>query len=53
MMPAALAMMEQTPDARITRLCVFGDTYSDNGAGYVDGNGPAAMAYLTNGQPSR
>ena len=46
LMAAALAMMAQTPDARITRLYVFGDSYSDNGAGYVDGNGPTAVAYL-------
>jgi hypothetical protein len=25
---------------------VFGDSYSDIGAGYVDGNGPTAVAYL-------
>jgi phospholipase/lecithinase/hemolysin len=30
----------------ITRLYVFGDSYSDTGAGYVDGNGPTAVAYL-------
>src|ERR1700754_4470119 len=29
-----------------TRLYVFGDSYSDSGAGYVDGNGPTAVAYL-------
>jgi cholinesterase len=28
------------------RLYVFGDSYSDIGAGYVDGNGPTAVAYL-------
>jgi phospholipase/lecithinase/hemolysin len=27
-------------------LYVFGDSYSDSGAGYVDGNGPTAVAYL-------
>ena len=27
-------------------LYVFGDSYSDTGAGYVDGNGPTAVAYL-------
>src|SRR5262249_34975018 len=27
-------------------LYVFGDSYSDNGAGYVDGDGPTAVAYL-------
>lgn len=30
----------------IDRLYVFGDSYSDTGAGYVDGNGPTAVAYL-------
>jgi phospholipase/lecithinase/hemolysin len=29
-----------------TRMYVFGDSYSDIGAGYVDGNGPTAVAYL-------
>jgi phospholipase/lecithinase/hemolysin len=29
-----------------SRLYVFGDSYSDTGAGYVDGNGPTAVAYL-------
>ncbi|HEX3729691.1 MAG TPA: SGNH/GDSL hydrolase family protein, partial [Opitutaceae bacterium] len=28
------------------RMYVFGDSYSDIGAGYVDGNGPTAVAYL-------
>jgi phospholipase/lecithinase/hemolysin len=28
------------------RLYVFGDSYSDTGAGYLDGNGPTAVAYL-------
>lgn len=27
-------------------LYVFGDSYSDSGAGYVDGNGPTAVAYM-------
>ncbi len=29
-----------------SRMYVFGDSYSDSGAGYVDGNGPTAVAYL-------
>ena len=29
-----------------TSLFAFGDSYSDSGAGYVDGNGPTAIAYL-------
>lgn len=32
--------------ASYNRLYVFGDSYSDNGAGYLDGNGPTAVAYL-------
>ena len=28
------------------RIYVFGDSYSDTGAGYLDGNGPTAVAYL-------
>lgn len=27
-------------------LYVFGESYSDSGAGYVDGNGPTAVVYL-------
>src|SRR6185503_15345062 len=34
------------PATPYTRMYVFGDSYSDIGAGYVDGNGPTAMAYL-------
>src|SRR4051812_106495 len=30
----------------VKRLYVFGDSYSDTSAGYVDGNGPTAVAYL-------
>jgi len=30
----------------VKRLYVFGDSYSDTGAGYLDGNGPTAVAYL-------
>jgi phospholipase/lecithinase/hemolysin len=30
-------------------LYVFGDSYSDTGAGYLDGNGPTAVAYLAQG----
>ena len=28
------------------QLFVFGDSYSDSGAGYVDGNGPTSVVYL-------
>ena len=31
------------------RVFVFGDSYSDTGAGYVDGNGPTAVAYMAEG----
>jgi phospholipase/lecithinase/hemolysin len=32
--------------AQFSRLYVFGDSYSDTGAGYVDGNGPTAVFYM-------
>lgn len=31
---------------KFDRLYVFGDSYSDIGGGYLDGNGPTAVAYL-------
>jgi hypothetical protein len=34
------------PTTPYTRMYVFGDSYSDIGAGYVDSNGPTAVAYL-------
>jgi phospholipase/lecithinase/hemolysin len=34
------------PNAQYRQLFVFGDSYSDSGAGYVDGNGPTAVVYL-------
>jgi hypothetical protein len=34
------------PTTGYSRLYVFGDSYSDFGAGYIDGNGPTAVAYL-------
>jgi phospholipase/lecithinase/hemolysin len=34
------------PRQPYSMLYVFGDSYSDTGAGYVDGNGPTAVAYL-------
>jgi len=43
---AAAGLAAQTAEPRVTRLYVFGDSYSDTGAGYVDGNGPTAVAYL-------
>ena len=32
--------------AKFDRMYVFGDSYSDIGEGYLDGNGPTAVAYL-------
>ena len=32
--------------APVKRMYVFGDSYSDTGRGFVDGNGPTAVAYL-------
>jgi phospholipase/lecithinase/hemolysin len=29
-------------------LYAFGDSYTDSGAGYIDGNGPTAVVYLAN-----
>ena len=46
---SALAAQSATtsgPTTRYSRLYVFGDSYSDIGAGYIDGNGPTAVAYL-------
>jgi phospholipase/lecithinase/hemolysin len=44
--PAPPTPPAPTPTTRFTRMFVFGDSYSDIGAGYVDGNGPTAVAYL-------
>jgi len=42
-----LAAISAAPGAaRYQRVYVFGDSYSDTGAGYVDGNGPTAVAYF-------
>lgn len=43
---AAQSAATSGPAARYSRLYVFGDSYSDIGAGYIDGNGPTAVAYL-------
>jgi cholinesterase len=41
------ATYAQHADARTWKaLYVFGDSYSDSGAGYIDCNGPTAVAYL-------
>src|SRR5579883_1100602 len=46
LLAAVVPLLAQAPEPRITRLYVFGDSYSDTGAGYVDGDGPTAVAYL-------
>jgi phospholipase/lecithinase/hemolysin len=43
---AAQTAAPSAPTTAWTRLYVFGDSYSDIGAGYIDGNGPTAVAYL-------
>jgi phospholipase/lecithinase/hemolysin len=40
------AVAKMTKPAPITRMYVFGDSYSDIGEGYLDGNGPTAVAYF-------
>ena len=42
----AQAPATSMPTTPYTRLYVFGDSYSVIGAGYIDGNGPTAVAYL-------
>ena len=44
--PTAPASPAPAPTTPYARLYVFGDSYSDIGAGYIDGNGPTAVAYL-------
>ena len=43
--PLVAAPAATTPVA-INRMYVFGDSYSDIGEGYRDGNGPTSVAYL-------
>ncbi len=43
---AAMVAPRATAGADFTRLYVFGDSYSDMGAGYLAGNGPTSVAYL-------
>jgi phospholipase/lecithinase/hemolysin len=40
------AIAAQAHHSRFQRMYVFGDSYSDIGEGYLDGNGPTAVAYL-------
>jgi phospholipase/lecithinase/hemolysin len=42
----APALAQVTKPAPIHRMYVFGDSYCDIGEGYLDGNGPTAVAYL-------
>jgi cholinesterase len=44
--PAPPSAPAAAPTTKYSRLYVFGDSYSDIGAGYIDGNGPTAVAYL-------
>jgi phospholipase/lecithinase/hemolysin len=46
LLASASMIAAQTPARPYTQLYVFGDSYSDSGAGYVDGNGPTAVVYL-------
>src|ERR1700735_3215784 len=43
---AQVAPAPATDPHPYTMLYVFGDSYSDSGAGYVDTNGPSAVVYL-------
>lgn len=44
-----LGLLVQGASAEVrpySMLYVFGDSYSDSGAGYIDGNGPTSVVYL-------
>jgi phospholipase/lecithinase/hemolysin len=43
---ASVALAAANHSRPYTRIYVFGDSYSDIGAGYLDGDGPTAVAYL-------
>ena len=43
---ALVAGMASGQSKPYSQMYVFGDSYSDSGAGYVDGNGPTAVVYL-------
>lgn len=43
---AALPLMACAQGAAPGAMYIFGDSFSDIGAGYQDGNGPTALAYL-------
>jgi phospholipase/lecithinase/hemolysin len=42
------SIVSASPHRPYQRLYVFGDSYSDIGEGYLDGDGPTAVAYLAN-----
>jgi cholinesterase len=42
----ASTAFSQQPTHTWNSLYTFGDSYSDSGAGYIDGNGPTAVVYL-------
>lgn len=44
-LPASGVRAEESSKPFWTRLFAFGDSFSDSGAGYVDGNGPTAIVY--------
>jgi len=41
-----VAVTAQNPPRPYAQLYVFGDSYSDTGAGYIDSDGPTAVVYL-------
>ena len=49
LLPSLAVVLSLTVSPQVSpvdRLYVFGDSYSDSGAGYVDGDGPTAVVYL-------
>lgn len=45
-LPAFAQIAPNPPNPPYQRVYIFGDSYSDTGAGYLDGNGPTAVAYM-------
>jgi hypothetical protein len=43
---SCIVFSAQAEARRWEALYAFGDSYTDSGAGYIDGNGPTAMVYL-------
>ena len=52
-MDGLIRFPEDCRPSRSAALYVFGDSYSDTGAGYVDGDGPTAVGYLAPVSASR